>query len=235
MLIIGHRGAAGLAPENTLEAFRAGVEHDADILEFDVRLTADGIPVVIHDPDTLRTHKTHLTVSRATLAELQEKTVHTPVPTLEAVLDEFFGSILLNIELKGKDSGRTAVSLLKEKYIKKPSDWDLVMFSSFKVRELAAVRNMSQSANLALLQFANPFSFVAHQRKLRLSAVGFHRLHINALALEIAKRLGLFTYAYTVNRPKAAEKLVQRGIDGIVTDNPALLTKPRVKLSSKAT
>lgn len=225
MLIIGHRGAAGLAPENTIEAMQAGVDNDADILEFDIRLTADGVPVVIHDGTTMRTHGQLVTISHITFSELQQKFPEQPVPTLEQVLDTFFGKVLLNIELKAKGTGQAAAKLIQQNYIKRKSDWDYVIFSSFKTRELAATRDVSNEANLALLHFANPFYFVAYQRKLRLSAVGFHRLHVNGLALEIAKQLGLFTYAYTVNRPKAAEKLVQRGIDGIVTDNPAILRK----------
>lgn len=230
MLIIGHRGAAGLAPENTLEAFRIGIENDADILELDIRLTADGIPVVIHDPDTLRTHKKHITISRTTLAELREKTKDHPIPTLEEVLDEFFGNILLNIELKSKDSGKVAASLLKKKYIKKSSDWDFVIFSSFKAKELAAVRDISKSANLALLHLTNPFVFIAYQRKLRLTAVGFHRLYVNWLALEVARQLRLFTYVYTVDRPHGALLMQRRGIDGVVTNRPDIILNEINKL-----
>lgn len=225
MLIIGHRGAAGLAPENTLEAFRAGVESDADILEFDIRLTADKIPVVIHDPDTLRTHKQHLTISRSTLAEIRTKIRGAHIPTLEEVLDEFFGSILLNIELKGRDCGEVAAQLIKTKYIKKPSDWDFIIFSSFKARELSPVRKVSKRANLALLHLTNPFIFIAYQRKLRFTAVGFHRLHINWLSLEIAKQLRLFTYVYTVDRPHGALLLQRQGIDGVVTNRPDIILK----------
>jgi glycerophosphoryl diester phosphodiesterase len=55
--------------------------------------------------------------------------------------------------------------------------------------------------------------------------VGFHRLHVNQVALEVAKRFGVFTYAYTVNRQTAARKLADQGIDGIVTDFPARMRK----------
>jgi len=223
MLIIGHRGAAGLAPENTLEAFRAGIENDVDILELDVRLTADKVPVVIHDPDTLRTHKKHLTISHATLAELKAKTLENPVPTLEEVLDEFFGDILLNIELKSKQSGHVVASLIKKKYIKKPSDWDFIIFSSFKTKELSAIRDVSKAANLALLHLANPFVFIAFQRKLRFTAVGFHRLYVNWLALEVARQLRLFTYVYTIDRPHGALLMQRRGIDGVVTNRPDII------------
>jgi len=220
MLIIGHRGAAGLAPENTLEALRAGVEAGADILEFDIRLTKDSIPVLSHDFHTARTHKKPTIISRHTLKELQQKTAENPIVTLDEVLQEFYGKILLNIELKSRGSGKVAVELLQEKYIFRSSDWDNVLFSSFKGSELWSIRKISTSANLALLHDQNPFMFIAYQRKLHLTAVGFHRLYLNEFALQIAKKSGLFCYVYTVNRPHAAILMEQRGIDGIVTNYP---------------
>ena len=86
--------------------------------------------------------------------------------------------------------------------------------------ELVAVRNTSKQSELALLHDRNPFAYMMFHRKLSLAAVGFHRLHMHPLALEVAKQLELFTYVYTVNRPSAAIRLAQQGIDGIVTDNP---------------
>lgn len=220
MLIIGHRGAAGLAPENTLEALRAGIDAGADILEFDIRLTKDGIPVLSHDFHTARTHKKPTIISRHTLSELRDKTADNPIVTLDEVLQEFYGKILLNIELKSRGSGKVVVDLLEASYIASKSDWDNVLFSSFKGSELWSVRNASKFANLALLHDQNPFLFIAYQRKLRLTAVGFHRLYLNELALQIAKKSGIFCYVYTVNRPHAAMLLQQRGVDGIVTNFP---------------
>lgn len=223
MLVIGHRGAGGLAPENTLEALRAGADADADVLEFDVRLTSDKIPVVIHDNTTLRTHHQHITISSTTLADLQAKTQEHPIPTLAAVLDEFFGRILLNIELKSRGSSVVVADLIANKYIKKPADWDNVLFSSFKAEELIAIRRTHEHANLALLHGQNPFIFIAYHRRLQLTAVGFHRLYVNRFALEIAKKLGLFAYAYTVDRPYGALLLDREGIDGVVTNRPDII------------
>jgi glycerophosphoryl diester phosphodiesterase len=220
MLVIGHRGAAGLAPENSLAALRAGMKAGADILEFDIRLTKDKIPVLTHDFHTLRTHRDTSIISRLTLEELLTRTEPHPIVPLSDVLNEFFGRILLNIELKGRGTAAVTVKLIKEKYIKKPSDWDCILFSSFRGSELTKVRKSSSKANLALLHTENPFIFVAYHRLLRLTAVGFHRLYVNRFALEIAKRAGLFTYAYTVNRPGSVTILAEKGIDGIVTDHP---------------
>lgn len=225
MLVIGHRGAAGLARENSLEALRAGADAGADILEFDVRLTKDKIPVVVHDFHTLRTHKDPKIISRLTLEELVKRTEKLPITPLANVLDEFFGIVLLNIELKGRGSGKVVAELLKNKYATSQKLWDNVLISSFWGGELQAVRNVSEYANLALLHSENPFLFIAYQRRLRLTAVGFHRLYINRFAIEIAKKTKLFTYAYTVNRPHTAFMLAQQGIDGVVTDRPNEILK----------
>jgi glycerophosphoryl diester phosphodiesterase len=221
MLVIGHRGAAGLAPENSIEAMEAGLKAGADVLEFDVRLTKDRVPVLTHDFHTLRTHRDTSIISHHTLAELQERTKKQPIVPLTTLLDEFFGVILLNIELKGRGTGKVVAELIKKRYIKKPkNDWDNILFSSFRGSELASVRNISKAANLSMLHSENPFIFIAYHRRLQLAAVGFHRLYVNRFALEIAKRAGLFVYAYTVNRPHSARLLAEQGVDGIVTDRP---------------
>src|SRR5688572_16111792 len=146
MLVIGHRGAAGLAHENTLEAMRAGLEAGADILECDIRVTKDGVPVLAHDFHTVRTHHDLSVISLLTLKELQKR-LKTPIVTLEEVLDEFFGKILLNIEVKGRGSGAAAVKLLKKQYIQHPKDWDNLLFSSFHASELRIIRKQSKYAH----------------------------------------------------------------------------------------
>lgn len=225
MLVIGHRGAAGVAPENSLEALRAGLKAGADILEIDVRLTKDEVPVVVHDFHTLRTHHHVSIISQLTFIELYEQTRENPIIPLTTVLDEFFGVIILNIELKGRRTGRIVAELIKAKYAKTRKDWDAILFSSFKSSELSAVRRVSAQANLAMLHSINPYLFVAYHGKLQLTAVGFHRLYIDPLALQIAKKAKLFVYVYTVNRPQTALKLAREGIDGILTDNPGIILK----------
>lgn len=223
MLIIGHRGAAGVAPENSLEALRAGVEAGADMLEFDVHLTIDRVPVLIHDNNLMRTHKKRLFVHSSTLAELIEATADTPSPivTLEEVFDEFFGKTLMNIELKQRGSAKDIIAFIEQKYIEQPDDWDNFVFSSFLGNELRTIRRAAPHAHLWLLHNRNPFIFIAYARLVQLDGVGFHRLYINNLALEIAKKTKLFTYAYTVNRPHTALLLSQKGLDGVVTDYPS--------------
>lgn len=228
MLIIGHRGAAGLKSENTIASLRAGMEAGADIIEFDIRLTKDKVPVLAHDFYLWRTHRSSRFVSTLTFAELQKRTAGSehPIVSLETALKECFGKVLLNIELKQSRCFQHSLPIL-EKFITKKSDWELCIFSAFSPAELARVRRLAPHAQLGLLQRINAFLFVRHVHKLKLSAVGFHRLHTNRLAIEVANRLGLFTYAYTVNRSKAALRLAEKGIGGVITDRPDILAKTR--------
>lgn len=225
MLIIGHRGSRGTKPENSLPSFREAYKVGADMLEFDIQLTSDKVPVVIHDTNLLRTHHENFQIASHTAAELAALKLKTAVPTLDQVLDEFYGKVLLNIELKAKGSSDATIELLKRKYIKTKEDWDNVLISSFVQRELIRTRKLAPHANLALLHSLNPFAYLALHRRLTLTAVGFHRLHANRFALEIAKRSGIFTYAYTVNRRDSAQKLIEKGCEGIVTDYPEKLQR----------
>lgn len=221
MLIIGHRGAAGLAPENTLEALHAGKNAGADMLELDIRLTKDNIPIVIHDARLTRTHHLNVNVRGLTLEEIRKRTdAMAYIPTLTEVLKAFGGSTLLNIELKSRGSAKPVFDVIDEAAKKNTALWDSLLISSFRASELIALRRISRKINLALLHDNNPFGFIAYDRYLKLTAVGFHRLHTNRLALEVAKKAGLFTYVYTVNRPQAAVRFTEQGYDGIVTNYP---------------
>lgn len=222
MLVMGHRGAAGLAPENTLEALRVGFEAGVDILEFDVRLTKDKIPILSHDFTGFRLHRDPSLISQRTLADLKKR-FRQPIVTLEEVLDEFFGKVVLNIELKGRGIGEVVPALIRDQYIKHSRDWDSFFLSSFWGKELVSARRTTNQVNLALIHFENPFLFIAYHKRLNLTAVGFHRLYVNDFALEIAKRAGIFTYVYTIDRPHTALLFARKGIDGIVTNRPDII------------
>ncbi len=231
MLIIGHRGAAGIKPENTIAGLRAAIESGADMVEFDVRLTKDKVPVLSHDFHMLRSHNSAAIIRQLTLAELQKRTAGSdkPLVTLDAALKETFGKILVNIEIKQSKSA-SAIYPIVTQFARKKSDWQLLIFSSFSPAALGRMRELAPHAQLALLHHLNPFLFVRHMRKLQLAAVGFHRLNVNKFSLNVARRLGIFTYAYTVNRPDALHRLAEQGFDGVVTDRPDILVRARNKI-----
>lgn len=220
MLVIGHRGAKGKGPRNTIEAMRYALSQGADGLEFDVRLTQDEVPVIIHDNRLLYTRGINRKVQSLTYAELRELTHNNPIPTLADVLDAFWGKTLLNIELKTTGSAAIVIGLLASRYIVNATDWEKCLIASFKVRELKAARRMAPHARLALLHGDNPYRFILYQRSLKFAALGFHRHYTSLICQGIAQRLGIFTYAYTVNQPKGARLLRDKQIDAVITDYP---------------
>lgn len=219
MMIIGHRGAAGLAPENTLEALAAGYDSGADMLEFDIRMTKDNVLVLVHDSILLRTHGKFSLISRLTYQQLLDKS-NGDIVRLEEVLDRYFGKIMLCIELKSRGTGKELVKLLTKHYINEPEDWQKILIASFKSFELASVRKQSSDAQLSQLHHENAFTFVAINRALKLSAVGFHRHYASRLAVEIARKSGIFVYVYTLDKPELFEKYETLGAEGIVTNYP---------------
>lgn len=221
MFIIAHRGAAGLAPENTLEAIEAGFQANPDMIEFDVHLTKDRVPILLHDASLWRTHRMPILAKRLTYKELVRRTKNKPNPivSLDEVLARYAGKMLLNIEIKDRKSAKDVVDVIK-KYVKKPHGWDAFLISSFMVSEIKAVRKLVPEAQIALLDWSASLRFIRADAALGLTAVGFHRLYTPKLAILAAKNLKLFTYAFTVNRPEAAKRLLENGIDGIVSDMP---------------
>lgn len=217
MLIIGHRGAAGLAHENTLESLQAGIDADVDMLEFDVRLTSDKVPILAHDTK-LHGHR----ISQTRYSKLRKAG---RVTTLRDVLDKLFGKIYLNLEFKPVNGVDVVFELIKNEYIKSPDDWNNLLVSSFHASVLMRLRQRSRHINLSFLHSINPFSFMIYNRKLHLSAAGWHRLHYNKLSIQLAKKMDIFTYVYTVNRPETALLFNRRKVDGVVTDYPDRIIK----------
>ena len=98
---------------------------------------------------------------------------------------------------------------------------DYTIITSFSSRELSRVRSLNKKVKLGMLMRLNPFAFLAWERKLHLSAVGFHRLHLNKLAVQAAHQLDMFVYVYTVNRKGSLPHLKKQEVDGVITDFPA--------------
>lgn len=224
MIIIGRRGAAGLAPENTLDALRAGLAAGAHALHVDVRVTGDGIAVCLHDQSLKRTHGVDELVQYITKGELDTFTADQPVPTLDQVLDEFLGRTILVIEARGRKSAIAIGEALNRRKLRK-SDWRSIIVTSFRVGNLVALRKVAPNVPLGLMHDNNPFTFVAYHRLLKFTAVGFHRLHTNRLAQAVAERADIFTFVYTTNRPEAAVLAAKRGYDGVMTSYPDRVIK----------
>ena len=115
-LVVAHRGASAYAPENTLSAFRRAVELGADFMELDVRLSADGELVVIHDDTVDRTTNGTGLVSDFSIEELKELVVEgcERISTLREVFEELKGKVGFYVEVKVEDAEERLLSLMEE-------------------------------------------------------------------------------------------------------------------------
>lgn len=220
--IIAHRGASALAPENTLAAFRKAMEARADGIELDVHLSADGEVVVIHDADLSRTTNGQGKVHQTTLAELRKLDAGgEPVPLLEEVLQILDERTFLNIELKGSDSLLPAQVL---QLVRKYSKESQVVYSSFNPRLLKKLNRLSPHASAGLLLlpgFPGKLIQWMFESRLTLWSLHPHFSLVDKAYMHRAKQKGCRVFAYTVNHPEDVYRLLNDGIDGIITDNPS--------------
>lgn len=144
--IIGHRGAMAHAPENSMEAFEAALEIGVQMLEMDMRLTGDGVAVIMHDEKVDRTTNGRGKVGEMTLNELRDlKLVNGErVPTLAEVLERFKDRCLINLELKEQNVVIPAYDLVSEKGM--VSD---TLFSSFNGTRLLGLKLKRPTSRIA--------------------------------------------------------------------------------------
>jgi len=218
-LIIGHRGAAGLRPENTLPGFAYAIELGVAAVELDVHLV-EGNLVVIHDDTLERTTNGTGRVSDCSLAELRQLDAGAGarVPLLEEVLELLPASIGINVDLKGHN---TAPELCRFLQARPGRD---VLVSSFDHDALRAFHQVSRDVSVAPL-------FHRWRRNGWQIAAEFQAWSIN-LSVRIATPAriaqaharGYRVLVYTVNELEVAKGLIASGVDGVFTDHPELIT-----------
>lgn len=220
MQIIGHRGARGLAPENTLAGVKQALKIGVDWVEFDVRRTQDGRLIILHDRHTGRISKSKRQAKRTSYQQLLAIETHSgePIPLLVEVLKTIGHSAKINIEIKTPGCAKQITKAI-EIMVANGYTYDHFMVSSFYPNILFEVKKYNQQIPLALLELHLSASLLI-SRKLNLKAVGLYHHTISRMAVRLAKHLGLFVYAHTVNDPKEAQHLQKIGVDAIVTDYP---------------
>ena len=219
MLIYGHRGASGEAPENTRLAFERALAAGADGVEFDVRATADGVPVVLHDRGLERT-----TTGRGNVDELPLAAVRgvdagegQPVPTMEEVVDLLAGRLRLDVELKQAGIEREALAVLAR--VPK-TDWAI---SSFEWAALRAVRRLDATAELWPLASVADEALFAVAAELRATAVALFAGAVDGAVARRCAAAGLGLVAWTVNDVGEARRLRELGVMALCSDVPATI------------
>ena len=240
-LIIGHRGASAVAPENTIAAFREAIEAGADGIEFDVRLTKDGLPVIIHDSTLQRTGRLRSRVADLTWSELKTVDVgswfphgnfaNEPLPSLEQLFTLFKENDLgLYLEMKcDSPSEHLPLAQACSELINQFSFKERVFVECFDLRALDLIKTIDEEIKTAALfqpSLSQP-SLLSDQRiinqatAIKASAVALHHRLARTSLVEKAKSAGLHVAVWTVDDPAWVERARSMGIDALITNDPA--------------
>lgn len=231
-LIFAHRGASMHAPENTLSAFRLALEMGADGIELDITPSADGVPMVIHDPDLERTTNGKGNVRQLSAAEIQkydagvkfgDKYAGERVPTLREVFEAFGNRTRYNLDMKtfydaDRPIVRTVLQLIEE-YKLAP----LILVSSFSLDTLRWFTEESRTLKLGvLISQHTPHMLREDGRRWRIRYDALHPNHtlVDESVMRQARQQRKKVAVWTVNDPERKRELTQLGVDVIITDDP---------------
>ena len=222
ILIIGHKGASEIAPENTLKAFIKAIELKADMVEFDIHKTKDCEIVIIHDSDTLNTTGVQGLIKDMTLEEIKKLNAGEgeKIPTLLELIKVAKEKVGLQIEIKSSGLVEKLIKLLKEENLVNTS-----IVSCFAFDELVKLKNLEPKLKLGFLLPAELVRVSQIKRKI-LKAIDkkFYAIHphyniANKEIIDFAHDNNLKVNVWTVNDKDVMERLIALGVDGIITDD----------------
>lgn len=227
---IAHRGAGKLAPENTLAAFRLGAQHGYRAFECDVKLSADGMPFLLHDDTLDRTTNAQGDAGARPWAELKlldagawhsRAFAGEPLPSLAAIVDFCLrGNHALNLEIKpspGREHETGAVVAREAARLWARSALPPLL-SSFATEALESARAGAPQLPRALLLDSLADGWFERALALDCVAVVAQYTLVNRAMVERLHAAGLRSLAYTVNDESAARRLLEFGLDGLITD-----------------
>lgn len=228
--VIGHRGACAHAPENTLASFAKAADLGCRMVEFDVKLSKDGVPIVFHDDTLERRTDGRGPVAAQTLAELKrlDAGAGERIPTLDEVLALCLArGMAVNIELK-PDAGAeraTAIIALESAGRLWPSDRAAPLVSSFSRAALAAAAEISPWPR-GLLVDRVPTGWRRLAESVGCVALHAHHRWLSAGRAAEIRHAGFALLAYTVNTPGRAQALWSRGVVAVFSDAPERIGLP---------
>ncbi len=220
MLKIGHRGAKGYEPENTLISFEKAITMGADGIELDVHLSIDGHLIVIHDETIDRTTNGKGVVNQLTLEELKSFTINGEytIPTLDEVLDLVNQRCFVNIELKNQDTAEKVVQLIEHYISEKKWDHSHFIVSSFDWNALQQVRFLNNDIRIGVLTETDMDLAISFARFMKAEALHpDFQLLTKDYTTKIQEK-GILVFPWTVNEIDDIQKMKSLKVDGIITD-----------------
>ena len=225
--VMAHRGASTEAPENTIAAFQKAIDDMADYIELDVQLTNNGEVIVMHDSNAYRTTGVDANIVNMTYKEVKtldagswfsDEYVGENVPSLKEVLELTQGKIKLNIELKPADNG-TALAKNTVRIIEKYNMVNDCVITSFSESALKAVKTYNQEIKVGYILSAAYGDFYDMKN---VDFFSVNAAFLSKRTIDAIHNSGKRVYAWTVNNKESIKNLTNKGVDGIITDNPVL-------------
>ncbi|UFH35996.1 glycerophosphodiester phosphodiesterase [Flavobacterium acetivorans] len=222
MLKIGHRGAKGHAPENSLISFQKALDMQVDGIELDVHLSADGELIVIHDETIDRTTSGKGLVNKLSLHELKSVLIENKheIPTLQEVFDLVNQNCVINIELKTYETAAKVTELIEKYVSEKNWQYDCFLVSSFDWNALQQIRFLNDEIPIGILTETNLDLALAFAKFIQAKSI---HPHFHLLTKENTKRMqekGFQVFPWTVNEQEDLKKIKSFNVNGIITDFP---------------
>ena len=217
ILRVGHRGAAGHAPENTLAAIRAGISLGVDFIELDIQRTRDNRLIVMHDPLVDRTTNGTGLVSDLTWGQLEVLDAGNGerVPSLESALSATNGCAGAMLEVKAPGLGPALYQAVQA-----TGFTSFVVYASFLHAEISAIRTLDPHAKTMALIEGVPVSGSAFAIEAKATHAGISLDSATPDFVAALHRADLQVWVYTVNDPRLIAQAIALGVDGIISDFP---------------
>ena len=252
-LIIAHRGASALAPENTLAAFRRAIESGADGIEFDVRLAKDRVAVVHHDSTLRRTAGLEKRIRELTSDELSKIDVGSwfrqaepekwsdlytreTVPTLAATLDslgDFAGRVFIELKFSPGQKPEPLVRAVCDA-IRNSSLSDTIIVKSFRLASIPHLHTLCPGVRTAALFAPKIMTILRKEKHLVDLAAEFgadelsvHYSLVTKKLMKKASKLGLPVTMWTVDHPRWLRRGIKLGVNAVITNDPSKLLELR--------
>ena len=215
MFKIGHRGAKGHLPENTLASFEKAIGLGVDMIELDVRLSFDKVPMVIHDETIDRTTSKTGLVTDYNAKELQQL----GIPTLRDVFELIDNRCEINVELKTFSATQAVLDLIA----KSTFDQNKILISSFDWNALQEVRFHDEDIRIGVLTETDLELALAFAKFIKAVAIHPYYHLLTAENVQKIKEKGFKVFPWTINEPEDITFVQSLEVDGIITDFPERL------------
>jgi glycerophosphoryl diester phosphodiesterase len=226
--VIGHRGAKGHEPENTLLAVEKGMALGADCIEIDVHRAGEGL-VVIHDGRLERTTNGTGPVAGRSIEYLRNLDAGKgeKIPFLQEVFDLIDRRVRLNIELKDEIAAPLVADTIRHNVRDCGWQWENLIVCSFLLGQLKRIKTILPELSIGLLIAGQPTDLAAPAARLGARSINPGFDSVNRALVDDTHARGLKIYPYTVNNPEDISRMITLGVDGIISDYPDRVIEAR--------